>query len=140
MLLAVLERRVGLKLAPHDIYAATVGGASLRTPASDLAVAIALTSAAVNTVVPERAVAFGEVGLAGELRRVPNIGQRLSEAARLGFTAAVIPTEPGGAPRPVPDVAGLTVMECPDLFSALVALRLVAQPEGRQPVELHVVG
>jgi DNA repair protein RadA/Sms len=140
MLLAVLERRVGLKLAPHDIYAATVGGASLRTPASDLAVAIALTSAAVNTVVPERAVAFGEVGLAGELRRVPNIGQRLSEAARLGFTAAVIPTEPGGAPRPVPEVAGLTVMECPDLFSALLALRLVAQPGGREPVELHVVG
>ncbi len=140
MLLAVLERRVGLKLALHDIYAATVGGAALRNPAADLAVAIALTSAAVNAVVPERAVAFGEVGLAGELRRVPNVRQRLAEAARLGFTHAVIPAEHTPAPGPVPTVAGLTVMECPDLFSALVALRLVARPAGRQPRELHVVG
>lgn len=140
MLLAVLERRVGLKLSQYDIYAATVGGASLRSPGSDLAVAIALTSAAVNTVVPERAIAFGEVGLAGELRRVPNIRQRLCEAARLGFTHAVIPAEPTAAPSAVPKVAGLTVMECPDLFSALVALQLVARSVGSQQRDLHVVG
>ncbi|MBA3311197.1 MAG: DNA repair protein RadA, partial [Nocardioidaceae bacterium] len=130
MLLAVLERRVGLKLTQHDIYAATVGGASLRSPATDLAAAIALTSAAVNAVIPERFVAFGEVGLAGELRRVPNVSQRLAEAARLGFTHAVVPAEHSTAPTPVPKVAGLTVMQCPDLITALVALRLVARPAG----------
>lgn len=140
MLLAVLERRVGLKLAPHDVYAATVGGAALRSPAADLAVAIALTSAAVNSLVPEKAVAFGEVGLAGELRRVPHVRQRLAEAARLGFTHAVVPAEHSPAPGLVPTVAGLTVMECPDLFSALVALRLVDRPAGHLQRELHVVG
>jgi len=139
MLLAVLERRVGLGLARSDIYAATVGGASLRSPAADLAAAIAVASAAVDAVIPERFVAFGEVGLAGELRRVPDVAQRLAEAARLGFTHAVVPAEHATAPTSVPHVAGLTVMQCPDLLSALVALRLVARPVGT-PGELHVVG
>ncbi len=140
MLVAVLERRVDLTLSPHDIYVSTVGGAALRGPAADLAVAISLASAALNLVVPAGTVAFGEVGLAGELRRVPSILQRLSEAARLGFTVAVVPRDQGPAATPLPLIDGLTVVECPDLAAALKVLKLVRVPTGRRPPEFHVVG
>jgi DNA repair protein RadA/Sms len=126
MLLAVLERRVGLSLAHHDVYASTVGGASLRGPAADLAVAVALTSSALDTVPPVDAVAIGEVGLAGELRRVPSLAQRLAEAARLGYSTAIVPAQSGDAVVPLPRIDGLTVLERPDLGSALHALGLVS--------------
>lgn len=123
MLIAVLERRVGLSLSPRDVYASTVGGAALRGPAADLPIAIALASAALNVVVPGEVVAIGEVGLAGELRRVPSVAQRLAEAARLGYTTALVPAGPAAAPTP--RVPGLRVVEQPDLRSALEALGLV---------------
>jgi DNA repair protein RadA/Sms len=133
MLIAVLERRVGLTLSPRDIYASTVGGAALRGPAADLAVAIALTSAALDVVAPIDAVAIGEVGLAGELRRVPSLAQRLAEAARLGYTTAIVPADGGNRGAvPLPQIPGLTVMEQPDLWSALRALRLVSPDAARR--------
>ncbi|MGH3446384.1 MAG: DNA repair protein RadA, partial [Nocardioidaceae bacterium] len=128
MLLAVLQRRVGLPLGHSDVYAATVGGASLRAPACDLAATISIASAATGRVVPSNTVAIGEVGLAGELRRVPSMTQRLNEAARLGFTYAVVPSEHGLAPAALPRVNGLTVAECTDVAQALAVLQLVDDP------------
>ena len=136
MLLAVLQRRVGLNLTPHDVYVSTVGGASLRGPAADLAVALAVAGAALDAPVPEGTVAIGEVGLAGELRPVPHLGQRLAEAARLGFTRAVVPSDRGSATNALPRVEGMTVLECSDLREALQGL---SAPEPRTaPVELRV--
>jgi DNA repair protein RadA/Sms len=128
MLLAVLQRHVGMRCSSLDVYAATVGGASLRSPATDLAVALALVSADVGVPLPQQLVAVGEVGLAGELRRVPGMKQRLSEAARLGFGYAVVPSDRGPAPGPVAKVDGMTVLECPDLASVVRAFRLLARP------------
>jgi DNA repair protein RadA/Sms len=130
MLIAVLERRVGLHLSPRDVYASTVGGASLRGPAADLAIAVALVSATLNVVAPIEAVAIGEVGLAGELRRVPSLAQRLSEAARLGYTTAIVPSAATRGTVTLPQLPGMTVIEQPDLWSALRALRLVGPETG----------
>jgi DNA repair protein RadA/Sms len=135
MLLAVLARHVGMRCASRDVYAATVGGASLRSPSADLAVALALISAEGGVPLPQQLVAIGEVGLAGELRRVPGMKQRLSEAARLGFDYAVVPSDRGPAPGPVTEIDGLTMVECPTLGSAVRAFHLLsaAAPERAQP-------
>ncbi len=125
MLLAVLQRRVRLTVHNCDVYAATVGGASLRSPAVDLAVAVALASAASDRPVDGSTVCFGEVGLAGELRNVPSAEQRLAEAARLGFTTAVVPAERRSAPSAVHQAQGITVVPCLDLRAALRFLGLV---------------
>ena len=92
MVLAVLERRCRVAVGSRDVYASTVGGAKVSDPSADLAVAIAIASAATNTTLAPRTLALGEVGLAGELRRVPGTDRRLAEAARLGFTDALVPT------------------------------------------------
>src|SRR3954449_635309 len=101
MVLAVLQQHCGIRLHSHDVFASTVGGARLSEPASDLAVAVALASATHGRAAPAGVVAMGEIGLAGELRRVRDLPQRISEAARLGFRVAVVPQEPGSrhAPR-----------------------------------------
>ena len=92
MMLAVLEQRGRISaLGKQDIYTATVGGVKLTEPAADLAVALALASAASDTPLPKNLVAVGEVGLAGEVRRVTGVQRRLAEAARLGFTHALVP-------------------------------------------------
>ncbi|HSF26999.1 MAG TPA: DNA repair protein RadA, partial [Actinomycetes bacterium] len=119
MILAVLQRRAMLKLADHESYLATVGGVRLSEPAADLAVALAVTSARVDRPIPTEVITFGEVGLAGEIRRVAGMGRRLAEAARLGFQVAIVPPEPGPAP------AGLTVIEVGDIVSAIMAARLI---------------
>jgi DNA repair protein RadA/Sms len=113
MLLAVLERRAGAPLAHKDVFVATVGGGRIAEPAGDLAAALAVASAATDRPLPPGLVAVGEVGLAGELRPVPALGRRLAEAARLGFTTALVPPEPG----PVPD--GMTVLPVTHLREAL---------------------
>ncbi len=137
MLLAVLDRRAGVRLAQHDIYASTVGGAVLRGPSSDLAVAVAIASAATNLAVPSTTVVIGEVGLAGELRQVPSIGQRLSEAARLGFTRAVVPRGQHRAGHTPSDLGELQIAECPDLFRALAVLGVVGEGNLRLPADLR---
>jgi DNA repair protein RadA/Sms len=92
MISAVLARRAGLgRVINSDIYLSTVGGMRLTDPSSDLAVAVAIASAARDQPLPSNAVVIAEVGLAGDLRRVTGMERRLVEAARLGFTAAVIP-------------------------------------------------
>ena len=125
MVLAVLERRAGVALANRDVYVSTVGGARVSDPSADLAAAIAVASAALNEGVPGRVVAIGEVGLAGELRRVPATDRRLAEAARLGFTTAVIPPEsPGRVDQPVGHRHGMTVHSVSTIGQALAALTL----------------
>jgi DNA repair protein RadA/Sms len=115
MVLAVCERRAGVKLAQADTYVATVGGVSLREPAADLAVALAVASAATDRPLPPGLVAVGEVGLAGDLRAVTALEQRLTEAARLGFTRALVPRRPTQVP------AGMRVIEVPHLGAAVAA-------------------
>ncbi len=91
MLLAVLQRRANLPLYKDDVYVSTVGGVRLSEPATDLAVALAIASSKTGHPLPPGLIAFGEVGLAGEVRPVPGAGRRIQEAARLGFSHAVVP-------------------------------------------------
>jgi DNA repair protein RadA/Sms len=126
MLLAVLEKRAGVPLAGFDVYAATVGGARLSEPAADLSAAVAVASAACEHSVPSGMVALGEVGLAGEIRRVPGVQRRLEEAARLGFTRAIVPADRGAAPARADSIPGLAVYGAADVFEALLLLRLTS--------------
>lgn len=123
MVLAVLERRAGTALAGRDTYVATVGGARLTEPSTDLAVALAVAGAARDRPIPAGVVALGEVGLAGEVRPVTGIGRRLAEAARLGFRAAVVPA---GTEDPVPD--GMRLLEAGDVHTALQHATLLGEP------------
>ncbi|AHJ64715.1 DNA repair protein RadA [Granulibacter bethesdensis] len=103
MLLAVLEARCGLKLAQNDVYLNIAGGLRITEPAADLAVAAALISAATEQPVAANEVFFGEVGLSGEIRQVPQTEARLKEAAKLGFEAACRPRRVArGKNRPSP--------------------------------------
>jgi len=95
MVLAVLDKRAGISLAGLDVFAATVGGVRVVEPAADLALALAVASSARERALPAGLVAIGEVGLAGEIRRVNGVGRRLAEAARLGFTHALVPADSG---------------------------------------------
>lgn len=113
LVLAVLAERADLSTGQHDVFVAAAGGLSVREPAADLAIALALTSARSRTPFPDRMAAFGEIGLGGELRRVPGSARRLAEAARLGFKTVVVPRGTTGAAR------GLKLIECADLRSAV---------------------
>ncbi|SDD06983.1 DNA repair protein RadA [Auraticoccus monumenti] len=138
MILAVLERRCGIRLANKDVYVSTVGGAKVGDPGADLAIALAVASAATNEPVPTGLIALGEVGLAGELRRIPSPERRVAEAARLGFTAALMPpsTQPGPAGPPArrgSGGGGLAVRHAMTLGGALAALQSAAErPDGRR--------
>ena len=92
MLIAVTEKVAGLKLFDKDVFAATVGGMRSSDPGSDLAVCLAIASAASGRPFPLNVAAIGEVSLSGDIRRVTLIGQRISEAARLGYTHVLVPT------------------------------------------------
>ena len=89
MLLAVLERRAGLRVGDSDVYVSTVGGVRLTEPAADLAIALAIASAVQDKPIAHNLVAFGEISLAGEVRKVSNSKVRASEAQRLGFIRSV---------------------------------------------------
>ena len=91
MVLAVLEARCGLALAGREVYLNVAGGLRIGEPAADLAVAAALVSAASDRPVPAETVVFGEIGLSGEVRAVSQTEVRLKEAAKLGFTRALVP-------------------------------------------------
>ena len=123
MVIAVLQRRAGLKLGRQDVYAATVGGVRLTEPSVDLAVAVALASSAANLSVPRGVVAIGEVGLAGEVRRVAALPRRLAEAERMGFRRAIVPAASGGPLEPADGPSPLMqVVEVQDVRQALSAV------------------
>ena len=91
MILAVLEKRLGLRFSANDAYLNVIGGLRLEEPAADLSVALALISSLKDKVLPDDLVAIGELGLAGEVRAVGGIEQRVRECARLGFHRIVVP-------------------------------------------------
>ncbi len=108
LLLAVLEKRAGLHFSNADVFVNVVGGVRLEEPAADLAVCLALVSSLREVPVSSSLVAFGEVGLAGEVRSVDMVRQRISEASKFGFTTCIIPKsvaaeaeENGAQPTPV---------------------------------------
>lgn len=119
MTLAVLELRSGVNLAGRDIYVATVGGMKLVEPSVDLALALAVASAAVNLALPSDLIAIGEVGLAGEIRRVNGLQQRAQEAFRLGFKKAILPA--GSEVK----VSGMDIVEVHRLDQALEKVKLL---------------
>ncbi len=121
MILAVLQRRAGIRLHTREVYVSTVGGARVADPATDLATAVAVASAAADRAFSEPVVALGEVGLSGEIRRVPGIDRRLAEAARLGVTVALVPV--GSSAR----AEGIRVVEVGSVDAALSVLGLRAR-------------
>lgn len=122
MVLAVLQRKAGLPLSTKDVYASTVGGARVDEPPSDLALAVAVASAALDRNFPAKVIALGEVGLAGDLRRVPGLERRLQEASRLGFTTAVVPIPGKGERLDIPST--MRVVQAATLHEALASLAL----------------
>ena len=91
MVTAVLEARCGVSLAGNDVFLNVAGGLRVSEPAADLAVAAALVSSMTGVPVPKGSVVFGEVGLAAEVRAVAHAEPRLKEAAKLGFSKALLP-------------------------------------------------
>ncbi|HYI45005.1 MAG TPA: DNA repair protein RadA [Actinomycetota bacterium] len=115
LLLAVINKRTPLDLGAHEVFTAAAGGISVPEPAADLAICLALRSAIADVPINESLVALGEVGLGGEIRRVPNLRRRLIEASRLGFKRALVPA------RSEVDDVGLEVVEVKDVTSAFAA-------------------
>ena len=118
MLLAVLEKRGGLKTSACDAYLNIIGGLNLDEPSADLAAVLALASSYLDRPIPSGLVAIGEVGLTGELRAVGQLGQRISEVRRLGFTRCVIP-DPRG--RALPETPGLALLPARNIGEAIRA-------------------
>ena len=118
MTLAVLELRANIRLSGRDVYVATVGGMKMNEPSADLAVALSVASAATGLALPSDLVAIGEVGLAGEIRKVTGAQQRIAEAARLGFKRAMVPV---GSEIKVP---GIEVMEVARLEQAIARVKI----------------
>jgi DNA repair protein RadA/Sms len=121
MITAVLEKRARLPVGSNDIYLSTVGGMRLTDPSSDLAVALAIASSYADWPLPTNAVVIGEVGLAGDLRRVSGMDRRLTEAARLGFGIAVVPAGVTSTPP------GLRAHPADNIGTALRVLRQISE-------------
>ena len=116
LLLAVMEKRAGMKMSMFDAYINVIGGLQLNEPGADLPVVLALASSYRDAVISDDLVAIGEVGLTGEIRAVTNMSQRLAEVARLGFKKCMIPKF-GSEKIDVP--AGLTVYRVRNLREAI---------------------
>ena len=91
LLIAVLDKRLGLNMAENDVYVNVVGGLRINETALDLAVVIAMASGMMDFAVPQDLIAIGEVGLSGEVRNVSQVGARINEAAKMGFTTFIVP-------------------------------------------------
>ena len=118
MTLAVLELRAHVRVGGRDVYAATVGGMKMSEPAADLALALAVASAAKGLALPADLVAIGEVGLAGEIRKVSGVSRRLAEAYRLGFKRALVPA--GSDVK----IDGMEIFEVSRLDQALARVKI----------------
>lgn len=130
MVMAVMESRSGLVISGNDVFLNVAGGLKVTEPAADLAVAAALASSVSNIAVPAETVVFGEIGLSGEIRAVSQMDARLKEAAKLGFTKAIMPkrrTKNQKAKKT--DSQGLEIIEVAHL-NDLLAL-FAAPPTGR---------
>ena len=116
MILAVLETRCGLAVGANDVYLNVAGGLRVSEPAADLAVVAALVSSLGDRPVPERTVAFGEIGLSGEVRPVAHTEARLREASKLGFTRALMPPPRGSIAA---GMACIEIARLPDIVQQL---------------------
>lgn len=119
MLLAVLHRHAGIGCFDQDVFVNAVGGVKIAEPAADLAVLLAIVSSLRNKPLPEKLVVFGEVGLAGEVRPVQRGQERLKEAAKLGFTKAIVPK----ANRPKQAIEGMEIVAVERLEQAVEGCR-----------------
>ncbi len=119
MLLAVLHRHAGIVCFDQDVFVNAVGGVKIVEPAADLAVLLAIISSLKNKPLPAKLVVFGEVGLAGEIRPAPRGQERLKEAAKLGFTHAIIPL----ANKPKAAISGIKVIGVKRVEEAVLRLR-----------------
>ena len=124
MVLAVLEAHCGVKLGGHDVYLNVAGGMRIQEPAADLAAAAALVSSLANAPLPADAVYFGEVSLSGAIRPVAQAAARLKEAAKLGFTRAVIPE----AARAETGDPGLKITDVGSLGSLVADIAALGKP------------
>ena len=118
LLIAVLAKRVGIRLGDQDVFVNVVGGLTIDEPAADLAAAVAIASAYKGAPVPADVAVIGEVGLSGEVRGVGQLGQRLNEAAKLGFRRCILPKT---ARQPDHPPAGLALIAVRSLGEALDA-------------------
>jgi DNA repair protein RadA/Sms len=119
MLLAVLHRHAGVACFDQDVFVNAVGGVKISEPAADLAVLLAIASSLRNRPLPAKMVVFGEVGLAGEVRPVQRGQERLKEAAKLGFTRAIVPA----ANQPKGGIEGMEIVAVERLDEAVAACR-----------------
>lgn len=119
MLLAVMHRHAGLSFFDQDIFINAVGGVRISEPAADLAIVLAMVSSLKNRRLPRELVVFGEIGLSGEIRPAPRGQERLREAAKLGFTHAIVPAS--NAPKQ--SIEGIEVIGVERIEQALSALR-----------------
>jgi DNA repair protein RadA/Sms len=119
MLLAVLHRHAGIATWEHDVFVNAVGGVRIGEPAADLAVSLAVVSSLTDKPIPSKVLAFGEVGLAGEVRPAARGQERLREAAKLGFERAIVPK----ANLPKAKIAGLETLGVERIDQAVRLLR-----------------
>ncbi len=128
LLLAVLEKRLGLRFSQSDVYLNVTGGLNLSEPASDMAVCLALISGLLDRIIPENFICFGEIGLAGECRSVSGSEQRISEARRLGFNKIAVP---GSVKKKIGDKIA-DVVGVKDLFEMVRIPGLMKKSDNRE--------
>lgn len=127
LLLAVMEKRAGLKLYNQDVYVNVAGGLSLDEPAADLALCLAVASSLSDRTLPADVAAMGEVGLLGEVRPIPHMDRRLAECARLGFEQVICPKDRLGKSKPP---KGMRLIPVSTLSQAVAALHLLTTGRG----------
>ena len=120
LILAVLEKHLGLKFSGNDVYLNVIGGLQIDEPASDLGIAMALISSLTDKKIPDSLIAIGEIGLAGECRAVSNIDQRVREAARLGFKQILIPVH---NIQSCPEIDGIKIYPVKGIYDVLKFLK-----------------
>ncbi len=123
MLLAVLHRHAGVACMDQDVFVNAVGGVRISEPAADLAVMLAITSSLRGRALPKGFIAFGEVGLAGEVRPAPRGQERLKEAAKLGFSVAIVPKANAPKKSQLKEFEGMTIHPVERIEQALEVVR-----------------
>lgn len=129
LILAVLEKRLGLRFSGYDVYLNVIGGLQITETASDMGIALALISSLTDTVIPDGLIAMGELGLAGECRGAANIEQRVKEAARLGFTKAIVPAHNY---KTAAKTTGIEIIPVKNVYDLLKVLRSNAKKTEKQ--------
>ena len=122
LLIAVLEKRMNLKFYENDVYINVAGGLHLDEPSADLSIAMALISGITDRVIPDELIAFGEIGLSGEVRAVSHIDYRVKEAVRLGFTKIVLPKKNMTSSLKVP--SGVELIGVNNIYQALACMQM----------------